>query len=89
MKCADCPDLAADRMPAGWAPRPECCADRFADPSVKLARLKPTTLSGIKSLAKGLKRAEGLKHAVALDRAAVQAGFANWTDATRSFAGGE
>lgn len=89
MKCHDCPDLAADRMPAGWNPRAECCAALFANQSAKLASLKPTTLSGIKSLAKGLKRTAGIKHAEALDRAAVQAGFQNWQEAARSFAGGE
>lgn len=40
--------------------------------------LKPTTLSGIKSVAKQLNRATGLQHSRALDAAARQAGHADW-----------
>jgi hypothetical protein len=48
--------------------------------------LKPTTLSGIKSLAKQLKRASDLTHSEALDAAARQAGHDNWADALKWWA---
>lgn len=44
----------------------------------------PNTISGIKSLAKRLKRAGGLQHARALDLAAQQAGYSNYTHAQRA-----
>lgn len=43
----------------------------------------PTTLDGIKRLAKRIRAQQGLQHARALDQAAVQSGFNNWIDATR------
>ncbi|CAN5121984.1 hypothetical protein BH10PSE1_BH10PSE1_13870 [soil metagenome] len=41
----------------------------------------PTTLKGIKDLAKTLKKAQGLQHARALDQAAVRAGYQNFKHA--------
>jgi hypothetical protein len=41
----------------------------------------PTTLSGIKTLAKKLKRLTGLQHSHALEAASRQAGFRNWHSA--------
>ena len=41
----------------------------------------PTTLNGIKDLAKTLKKAQGLQHARALDQAAVRAGYQNFKHA--------
>ena len=29
--CPDCPDLAADRMPADWKPRAKCCRDEHIE----------------------------------------------------------
>lgn len=46
--------------------------------------LTPTTIDGVKRLAKRLKKAHGLKHAVALDRAAIQAGFLDFRDACKA-----
>lgn len=40
--------------------------------------LKPKTMSGIKSLARKIKKRNGLTHAAALDTAAKKAGFASW-----------
>lgn len=50
---------------------------------------RPTTLSGIKSLAKKLKKLTGLQHSHALDAASRQAGHRNWQDALRSMDRGE
>ncbi|MES2042563.1 MAG: hypothetical protein V4475_01740 [Pseudomonadota bacterium] len=43
----------------------------------------PTTLEGIKRLAKQIKRRDDCRHAIALNSAAAQAGFANFPDAHR------
>ncbi len=43
--------------------------------------LKPGTIAGIKSLAKQIKKRDGITHAQALDAAARQAGFASYKDA--------
>lgn len=48
---------------------------------------QPTTLHGIKDLARDLKKAEGLQHAKALDQAAVRAGFQNFRHARNQLAG--
>ncbi len=45
--------------------------------------LHPSTIEGIKSLAKEIKSAEGLKHFEALNRASEAAGFPNFTAAQR------
>ena len=45
--------------------------------------LHPSTIEGIKSLAKDIKSAEGLKHFDALNRASVAAGYQNFPDAQR------
>jgi len=42
------------------------------------ANLKPTTLSGIKQLAKRLKKRDGIAHAKALEAAAQQAGYPSY-----------
>jgi len=47
--------------------------------------LKPTTLNGIRSLAKEFKKALGCKHSTALNVAAKQAGYENYTHAQRQF----
>lgn len=52
-----------------------------------LRSLKPTTVSGIKSLAKQIRKRNGLTHAAALDVAAKQAGFASWLMAHRELRG--
>lgn len=46
--------------------------------------IKPTTLLGIKQLAKKISKAEGVRHHVALDKAAKQAGYQNFTHARHS-----
>lgn len=50
----------------------------------QLHALTPTTLSGIKSLAKQLARATGLQHARALDAASRQAGHKDWSTALKA-----
>lgn len=45
--------------------------------------VRPTTRSGIKSLARAIKKS-GLRHYEALDEAAQQAGFQNWSEANRT-----
>lgn len=45
--------------------------------------VRPSTIDGIKSLAKSIKRDKGIKHSEALDCAAQAAGFSNFTHATR------
>jgi hypothetical protein len=54
-----------------------------------LSELKPTTMEGIKSLAKQIKRAEGIGHTEALNKAAKQAGHENFAAANRMFTGGQ
>ncbi|WP_181008538.1 hypothetical protein [Sphingomonas montanisoli] len=44
---------------------------------------RPMSIPGIKSLAKTIKRAEGIQHARALDVAAKQAGYENFVHARR------
>lgn len=45
------------------------------------SELRPTTIQGIKSLAKRLKKDRGITHSEALNAAAVQAGFGNYRHA--------
>ena len=45
--------------------------------------IRPSTLDGIKRYAKTLKANQGLKHARALDAAAVAGGFQNYNHARR------
>lgn len=40
--------------------------------------VRPTTIEGIKRLAKRLAKAEGIQHSAALERAAQAAGFGNF-----------
>jgi hypothetical protein len=54
-----------------------------------LEHVRPTTLSGIKLLAKSLNRAEGLQHTRALDQASRQAGFQNWPHARKNLKDGQ
>lgn len=44
-------------------------------------KIKPTTMLGIKRLAKQIKKTRGLKYHVALDEAAVAAGFSSFKTA--------
>lgn len=46
--------------------------------------IHPTTLAGVKRLAKTIKKDSSVKYAVALDRAAMKAGFCNFAHASRS-----
>jgi Domain of unknown function (DUF5623) len=48
---------------------------------MNLNKVLPTTLHGIKQLAKTIKRELNITHAIALDRAALQAGFQNYSHA--------
>ena len=50
----------------------------------QIQALKPTTLSGVKSVAKELARATGLRHSQALDAAARQGGHTSWAAALRA-----
>lgn len=45
--------------------------------------IRPSSIEGIKQLAKRLKRADGLQHAAALDKASRSAGFENYKHALR------
>ncbi|MDH4874416.1 hypothetical protein [Pseudomonas sp. BN515] len=47
-------------------------------------QIHPTTLVGIKRLAKTIKKAKGILHAQALDEAAKQAGYQNFRHAQRA-----
>lgn len=49
--------------------------------------IRPTTLAGIKSLANQLKRSQDIKHHIALDLAAQQAGYQNIRHAQRALKG--
>lgn len=55
--------------------------DALAERAKKLASIKPTTITGMKSLAKQLKKHYGYAHHVALDMAAKQAGYENFQHA--------
>ena len=48
--------------------------------------IRPSSIEGIKQLAKRLKKADGVKHGVALDMASKAAGFENFKHALRSLA---
>ncbi len=49
--------------------------------------IRPSTVEGIKSFAKRLKRDKRIKHSDALDQAAQAAGFSNFTNANRELSG--
>lgn len=61
--------------------------DELANRAAKLAALKPTSMDGIKRLAKSLKKHYGILHHVALNRAAVQAGYQNYQHARNQLVG--
>ena len=46
----------------------------------------PTTLEGIKKLAKKIKKAHGVQHAQALEQAATISGYQNYAEARRKLA---
>lgn len=48
---------------------------------MEIENLKPKKIVGIKSLAKKIKKRDGITHTKALDAAARQAGFASYQDA--------
>lgn len=50
-----------------------------------LDTIKPTTLEGIKGLAKQIKKRDGVTHTQALELAAKQAGYENFTHARKAF----
>ncbi|GEO86284.1 MULTISPECIES: DUF5623 domain-containing protein [Alphaproteobacteria] len=47
------------------------------------ANITPTTIDGIKRLAKTISKRDGVPHAVGLDRASIRAGYSNYTNARR------
>ena len=51
---------------------------------MNIDHLRPKTLTGIKSLAKAIKKRDGVPHSDALDRASVQAGFTDYRHALAS-----
>lgn len=51
--------------------------------SMDLSQIKPTTLEGIKRLAKRLRKATGIRHTSALQIAAHQAGYKNYIEAQK------
>jgi len=60
------------------------CPDWWTPPVTD--SIKPTTLDGIKRLAKHIGRSQALQHAKALDVAAAQAGFASYAAARTALA---
>ncbi|MBB3312225.1 hypothetical protein FHT78_004001 [Rhizobium sp. BK196] len=46
--------------------------------------IRPTTIEGIKRLAKTISKQDDVAHSVGLDRASVRAGFSNYTNALRT-----
>ncbi|WP_245284051.1 DUF5623 domain-containing protein [Bradyrhizobium sp. Cp5.3] len=50
--------------------------------------IRPSSIEGIKQLAKRFKKSDGIQHAVALDKASKAAGFENYKHALRKLAGG-
>jgi hypothetical protein len=50
--------------------------------------IRPSSIEGIKQLAKRLKKSGGVQHAVALDQAAKAAGYGNYTHVLRAIGGG-
>lgn len=50
---------------------------------MKLEDVKPSTMEGLKRLANKLKKQDGVQHAAALDKAAKQAGFQNFSHANK------
>jgi hypothetical protein len=53
--------------------------------TTNIADLKPTTLDGIKRLAKSIKRRDGCKLSVAQEVAARQAGYDSFSQARHAF----
>lgn len=51
-------------------------------------QIRPSSIEGIKQLAKRLKKSRGISHAVALNEASKAAGFENYQHARRSLEGG-
>lgn len=51
-----------------------------------LSTIKPTTITGIKRLAKQIKKSEGVKHQHSLNKAVQQAGFGNYRHALKNLA---
>jgi hypothetical protein len=54
------------------------------NPMQSIQNLTPTTIEGVKRLAKRLKKAGDLNQSKALDLAAIQAGFADYRSANRA-----
>ncbi len=54
-----------------------------------LDTLRPTTVAGIKRLAKQIGKRDGIKHGHALDAAALQAGFQDFRQAVAAIESGE
>lgn len=50
--------------------------------------IRPSSIEGIKQLAKRFKKSDGIQHAVALDKASKAAGFENYRRALRKLGGG-
>jgi hypothetical protein len=60
--------------------------------NMSVSALQPSTILGIKRLAKRFSKEDGVSHSIGLDRASVAAGFSNFKHATRKLAssvGGE
>lgn len=53
---------------------------------MNLEDIKPSTIGGIKRLAKGIKKARQIKHMEALELAAKQAGYQNYRHAQNALA---
>lgn len=58
-------------------------------PGKPIEQIKPRTISGIKRLAKQIKKADDILYTQALNKAAVQAGFQNFLHANNAFKKGE
>jgi hypothetical protein len=55
----------------------------------RLAHLRPTSLDGVKRLARQIGKRDGCSHGRALNLAAEQAGFANFGEASITLRAGE
>lgn len=53
------------------------------------SHIRPSTIEGIKSLAKTIKKAKGITHTAALEEASKQAGYQNYTHARNTLTQGE
>lgn len=81
-RCRECGCTELQACPGGchWIEIDLCSACQDKPPR------KITTIDGLKRRAKRIKKAEGIQHSKALDKAAQEAGFSNFVHARRQLA---